>query len=94
MKKPLLILILLISLNSCQGNGSKSNYQATEKDNQAKELLKSCCNECSMAFGQSPAAIGKEGAQCGHFTTAKPLSAQCQDFFAKQPKTVAVCEIN
>ncbi len=50
-----------------------------------------CCGECRTAFSQSPVGVGPEGASCGQFPTARPLSDLCGRFFAGHPQSVAAC---
>lgn len=57
-----------------------------------KDLSSRCCRECLEAFSQSPVAVGAAGAQCGKFTTGKPLSEKCREYFESNPRTVAACE--
>lgn len=55
------------------------------------DLKPICCKECSQAFGKSPVAVGPEGAQCGTFTTAQPLSERCEKYFESKAINVAEC---
>lgn len=57
-----------------------------------EDLASQCCRECLEAFSQSPVAVGAAAAQCGAFTTAKPMSDQCRAYFKDHPQTVAGCE--
>jgi YHS domain-containing protein len=75
-----LTALLILSLTAC--NTSKKQ----------EDLSAQCCQECLEAFSQSPAAVGAAGANCGEFTTAKPISAKCKDYFKNNPRTVAACE--
>ncbi len=50
-----------------------------------------CCEECRAAFSQSSVGVGPEGASCGQFPTARPLSDLCGRYFAGHPKSVAAC---
>lgn len=59
---------------------------------QQKNLGARCCAECSEAFSKSPVAIGAEGANCGGFSTAQPLSKKCKNYFEKNTKTVFECK--
>ena len=54
-------------------------------------LREKCCEECADAYGQSPIAAGPQGAICGHFATAKPLSEACAAFFLNQSIAVSRC---
>gem|GEM_PF-3277504 len=55
---------------------------------------KSCCSECTLAFSQSPVAVGSEAAICGKFGSGQPLSANCSDYFEAHPKTVQACSFS
>lgn len=79
--KPLLILAVVISQLSCHISRQQQEDIATR-----------CCRECIEAFSQSPVGVGAAGAPCGNFTTAKPLSRRCQDYFGQYPQTVEQCE--
>lgn len=51
-----------------------------------------CCQECKDAFSKSAVAVGAGGATCGEFSTAKPLSEECQTYFQSNPMVVAECQ--
>jgi hypothetical protein len=53
--------------------------------------LAGCCDECIAAFSRSPVGVGAEGAKCGQFASAAPISVPCMSYFASNPTTVAQC---
>jgi predicted small secreted protein len=85
MKKSLLITILVAFVLS----GCNKMFYGKDKDVSLKEK---CCKECLEALNQSPVGIGKQGVLCGEFTTAKPISKECLEYFKKNPTTVGDCE--
>ncbi|PIU21445.1 MAG: hypothetical protein COT15_02360 [Candidatus Diapherotrites archaeon CG08_land_8_20_14_0_20_34_12] len=50
-----------------------------------------CCNECLNAFSQSPIGVGPQGAFCGTFMTANPISKECDKYFSENEMSVADC---
>ncbi|HIG92689.1 TPA: hypothetical protein HA242_01460 [Candidatus Woesearchaeota archaeon] len=50
-----------------------------------------CCQECQEAFSSSPAAVGPSQARCGEFTTGRPLSPECQQYFDGNRVMVSEC---
>lgn len=50
-----------------------------------------CCIECANAFSQSPVAASSAGVICGRFTSGKPISQSCSDYFNKYPIYVSQC---
>ena len=78
----ILLLILLLGELACKTSEQKNGEQ----------LKADCCKECLEAFSQSPVGVGAEGVNCGAFTSAKPLSKACVDYFEKYPMVVSACE--
>ncbi|PHN06671.1 hypothetical protein CRP01_10265 [Flavilitoribacter nigricans DSM 23189 = NBRC 102662] len=74
------MVFLILSFSAC--NTSKNQ----------EDLSSQCCGECMEAFSQSPVAVGAAGANCGEFTTGKPISDRCREYFKNNPRTVAECE--
>lgn len=67
-------------------------FAACNTSKKQEDLASQCCQECLEAFSQSPVAVGAEATQCGAFTTGKPISNKCLEYFQKNPQTVAECE--
>ena len=84
----LLFFLLSVVLTAC---GSKQ-ITLPEQPPYKPELQTSCCQECVEAFSQSPVAVGEEGAVCGQFTTGKPLSASCEDYFEVNYMSAGSCQ--
>ncbi len=59
---------------------------------QQPDLKVRCCSECVESFSQSPIGVGPGGASCGQFTSAQPISADCENYFKSNITTVAQCE--
>ena len=59
---------------------------------QEEDMSVRCCKECLEAFSQSPVGVGAAGAQCGAFSSGKPISQSCTEYFKKHPQSVADCE--
>src|SRR3989344_707005 len=83
----LLLFLLSMVLTAC---GSKQII-LPEQPPYKPELQTTCCQECVDAFTQSPVAMGEEGAVCGQFTTGKPLSEACADYFEVNYQSVGSC---
>lgn len=56
-----------------------------------EELRFQCCSECKEAWSTSPAAIGASAARCAAFTTAKKVSAGCEEYFKENMVRVTEC---
>jgi hypothetical protein len=78
-----IIMILILTVMICKGQKKNSLTM--------KETARLCCNECSTAFGRSPVGIGPEGAICGRFSTASPISKKCHQYFLENTQTVTGC---
>lgn len=81
-------MLVLILLTAC--GPKKITLPADEPYH--PELEHICCKECKDAFDQSPVATSEAGARCGDFTTGRPLSKQCQDYFEVNYMSVSACK--
>jgi len=70
---------------------SGSCTKAPQPANADLQLGPKCCRECSMAYSESPVAVGPHGAWCGKFMTGAPLSGECEVYFKGNPSTVSRC---
>ncbi len=85
-----MVLLLLFStiLSAC----GKKTIELPEQPPYKPELQTTCCQACIDAFSQSPVAVGEEGAVCGQFTTGKPLTEECKDYFEVNYQSVGSCK--
>jgi len=56
-----------------------------------EDIRKKCCFECSSAFSQSPISLPPEAVECGAFTSGRPLSEMCIEFFKTDSVMVSDC---
>ncbi|HIH42382.1 TPA: hypothetical protein HA246_01935 [Candidatus Woesearchaeota archaeon] len=77
----LAFIISLLLISSC----TKLNQE---------DLRSQCCNECREAWSTSPAAIAPSAVNCVHFTTAKKVSTECEDYFKANKVKVTECDNN
>ncbi len=84
MKFFLILLILgLVLVSGCAAQNQK---------NQQPDLKNKCCSECKDSFSQSPVGVGPGGVDCGKFTTANPLSTECENYFNSTKTRVSECK--